>query len=236
MPDKDKREGHQADLDENAAVNKAQQADINKARQADLDKNKAVNEAQQADLDKSKAAPSLLDRAPINKASQGRQSDVPLRAEKDAGLATDEARRADEAKPFSEKDAVATMAETHRDNVNPNAYSAESARKLGVPAPGSINEPKPGEPKPFKVPEDHTVTTPESLAQDYPDGYVPPIPPEEVGREDLEQARIDEADKADAAFITDDPDDLEEEINQAKEDGDFKSPPRNPKPFSKKRK
>lgn len=103
------------------------------------------------------------------------------------------------------------------DNVNPLAYSEESARKPGDITTYSINEPGPGDPVAFKVPEDHTVTKPETLEQAYPDGYVAPEPPEKVEG----QAKVV---KADDPTDTDDPDDLEDEIDQAKEDGDFKSP------------
>lgn len=153
---------------------------------------------------------------------------------KDAGRATNEARKADLAKPDAEKDAVATMANVHRDNVNPNAYSPESARKLGSVDTPSINEPKPGEQVAFKVPEDHTVTTPETLAQDYPDGYVPPEPPpEEVIRYGFTGDAISTTRDP---GNTSDPDDLEDEIDQARRDGDFKPMHRSFKSPPKKRK
>jgi hypothetical protein len=110
------------------------------------------------------------------------------------------------------------------DNINQDAQSKESTRKLGDSTTHSINEPGPGAPKPFKVPEDHTLTTPETLAQDYPQGYVgPDVEPGTARALILEHG--------------DDPDDLEDEIDQAKDDGDFKSMHRSHKPLhSKKRK
>jgi hypothetical protein len=135
------------------------------------------------------------------------------RDKKDESAAVNKARQADADRPDKDKDAVA--ANPHRDNVNPNAYSEESAREPGDITTYSINEPGPGDPVAFKVPEDHTVTTPETLEQAYPDGYVAPEPPEQEGRE--KQA------KADDLSNTDDPDELEDEIDQAKEEGDFKS-------------
>jgi hypothetical protein len=133
---------------------------------------------------------------------------------KDESAAVNEARQADRNRPDKDKDAVA--ANPHRDNVNPNAYSEESAREPGDITTYSINEPGPGDPVAFKVPEDHTETTPETLEQAYPDGYVAPVPPEQIEN----QARVV---KADDPGNTDDPDDLEDEIDQAKEEGDFKS-------------
>jgi hypothetical protein len=135
---------------------------------------------------------------------------------KDESTAVNEARQADRNRPDKDKDAVA--ANPHRDNVNPNAYSEESAREPGDITTYSINEPGPGDPVAFKVPEDHTETTPETLEQAYPDGYVAPETPEQIDQK--KQARTV---KADDHSNTDDPDDLEDEIDQAKEEGDFKS-------------
>lgn len=135
---------------------------------------------------------------------------------KDESAAVNEARQADKARPDKDKDAVA--ANPHRDNVNPNAYSPESAHDPADVTTYSINEPGPGEPVAFKVPEDHTVTTPETLEQAYPEGYVAPETPEQTDQE--KQARTV---KADDPSNTADPDELEDEIDQAKEEGDFKS-------------
>jgi hypothetical protein len=137
---------------------------------------------------------------------------------KDESTAVNEARQADRNRPDKDKDAVAVAASSHRDNVNPNAYSEESAREPGDITTYSINEPGPGDPVAFKVPEDHTETTPETLEQAYPDGYVAPETPEQTDQK--KQARTL---KADDPSNTDDPDDLEDEIDQAKEEGDFKS-------------
>ena len=137
---------------------------------------------------------------------------------KDFGRATDEARKADAAKPESEKDAVA--ANPHRDNTNPLAYSRESARKVGDITVHSVNEPGPGAPKAFKVPEGHTATTPESLERAYPDGY---RGHEEVDLGGMNHPALKPEDvDGDGIIDTDDPDELEDELEQAKEEGDFK--------------
>ena len=133
---------------------------------------------------------------------------------KDESAAVNEARQADKDRPDKDKDAVA--ASPHRDNVNPNAYSEESAREPGDIETYSINEPGPDDPVAFKVPEDHTATTPESLEQAYPDGYVAPETPEQTEKRTRTVKAADPGDTAD-------PDDLEDEIDQAKEEGDFKS-------------
>lgn len=172
-------------------------------------------------------------------------TDKDKKDEKDESAAVNEARQADKDRPEEEKDAVA--ANPHRDNVNPNAYSEESAREPGDIETYSINEPGPDAPQPFKVPEDHTATTTETLEQAYPDGYVapePPEPPEQDARQDLESARADQADEADVSGtigdISDpsdpsDPDDLEDELDQAEEEGDFKPTHRSHKPSSSKK-
>ena len=149
------------------------------------------------------------------------------RDKKDESAAVNKARQADADRPKEEKDAVA--ANSHRDNVNPNAYSEESAREPGDIETYSINEPGPDDPVAFKVPEDHTATTPESLEQAYPDGYVAPETPEQAEK----QAKTVKA--ADPGN-TDDPDDLEDEIDQAEEEGDFKPLHKSPTKSPTKRK
>lgn len=89
----------------------------------------------------------------------------------------------------------------------------ESAKKPDATTSYSINEPGLDDPQAFKVPEDHTATTPETLERDYPDGYAAPETEQSVKTH--KQAKADEA--------TEDPDELEDEIDQAKEEGDFKS-------------
>jgi hypothetical protein len=151
---------------------------------------------------------------------------------KDESTAVNEARQADKNRPDKEKDAVA--ANPHRDNVNTNAYSEESARDPGDITTYSINEPGPGDPVAFKVPEDHTATTPETLEQAYPEGYVAPETPEQHDQ----HVKAYKQAKADEVAAKDDPDDLEDEIDQAKEEGDFKSSGYKPthKPSTTKRK
>jgi len=113
------------------------------------------------------------------------------------------------------------------DNINPNANSKESARKPGDITSHSINEPGKGAPKAFKVPEDHTLTTAETLKQDYPDGYVVEyvaptvtvsVAPKPTDKTTLKLAKAGKSD----------PDDLEDEIDQAERNGDFKSMHRSP--------
>jgi hypothetical protein len=155
------------------------------------------------------------------------------RDRKEAGQATDEARKADQARPEKDKDAVA--ATTHRDNVNPLAYSKESARKPGDITVHSVNEPGPGAPKAFKVPEDHTETTPEALERAYPDGY---RGHEEVDLGGMNHPALKPEDVDDDFDIDhiNDPDELEDELDQAKEEGDFKSMHRRRQPSHSKKK
>jgi hypothetical protein len=61
------------------------------------------------------------------------------------------------------------------DNTNPSAQSEESTIPFGDITPYSINEPGVTDPQPFKTPEDENVTTVDTLALAYPDGYVPEV-------------------------------------------------------------